>query len=129
MYRLFKDQLICRIAFCLIIPLFVIIAYHGTGFPEPEPAQKSLDRSAALTIGGKTADYILIGERHFTVTEATVIIDVKGKKIRLTDLAVPCEAEVEYRLIMDEDPLALKITVKKLLQGATTRWSASDSEG
>ena len=127
MYRLFKGQLICRIAFCLIVPLFVIIAYPGTGFPEP--AQKSLDRSATLTIGGKTADYILIGERHFTVTEATVIITLKGKKIQLSDLAVPCEAVIEYRLIMDEDPLALKITVKKLLEGATTRWPASGSEG
>jgi hypothetical protein len=30
---------------------------------------------------------------------------------------------------MDENPLALKITVKKLLEGATTRWSASVSKG
>jgi formylmethanofuran dehydrogenase subunit B len=127
MYRFFKGQLSYRIAFWFIIAMFVMIAYPGTGFPEP--AQKSLDRSATLTISGKTADYILIGERHFTVTEAIVIIDMKGKKIRLSDLAVPCEAVIEYRLIMDENPLALKITVKKLLEGATTRWTASDSEG
>jgi hypothetical protein len=127
MYRLFKAQLICRMAFWFIVPLIVIIAYPSTGFAEP--AQKSLDRSATLTIGGKTADYILIGERHFTVTEATVIIDMKEKQIGLTDLAVPCDAQIEYRLIMDEDPLALKITVKKLLEGATTQWSASGSEG
>ena len=127
MYRFFKGQLICRIAFCFIIALFVIIAYPGTGFPES--AQKSLDRSATLTISGKTADAVLIGERHFTVTEATVITDMKGKKIRLSDLAVPCNAQIEYRLIMDEAPLALKITVKKLLEGSTTRWTASVSEG
>ena len=127
MYRFFKGQLISRIAFWFIIAMFVMIAYPGTGFPEP--AQKSLDRSATLTISGKTADVILIGERHFAVTETTVIIDMKGKNIRLSDLAVPCDAEIEYRLIMDEDPLALKITVKKLLEGATTRWSASGSEG
>jgi hypothetical protein len=36
---------------------------------------------------------------------------------------------IEYRLIMDTDPLALKITVKKLLEGSTTRWSASVSKG
>ena len=127
MYRFFKGQLICRIAFCFIVPIFVIIAYPGTGFSEP--AQKSLDRSATLTISGKADDSILIGERHFTVTEATVIIDMKENKIRLSDLAVPCEAVIEYRLIMDENPLALKITVKKLLEGATTRWPASGSEG
>jgi len=127
MYRFFKGQLICRIAFCFIVPIFVIIAFPDTGFSET--AQKSLDRSATLTISGKTADYILIGERHFTVTKATVIIDMKENKIRLSDLAVPCEAVIEYRLIMDENPLALKITVKKLLEGATTRWSTSVSEG
>ena len=127
MYRFLKGQLICRIAFWFIVPMFLIIAYPDTTFSEP--AQKSLDRSAKLTISGKTADAILIGERHFAVTEATVIIDMKEKKIRLSDLAVPCEAEIEYRLIMDEDPLALKITVKKLLEGSTTRWPASGSEG
>ena len=127
MYRFFKGQLICRIAFWIIVPILVIIAYPDTGFSEP--AQKSLDRSAKLTISGKTADAILIGERHFTVTEATVITDMKGKKIQLGDLAVPCNAQIEYRLIMDEAPLALKITVKKLLEGSTTRWTASVSEG
>jgi len=127
MYRFFKGQLICRIAFWFVIAMFVITAYPGTG--SSEPAQKSLDRSATLTIRGKTADAILIGERHFTVTKATVIIDMKENKIRLSDLAVPCEAVIEYRLIMDENPLALKITVKKLLEGATTRWSTSVSEG
>jgi hypothetical protein len=127
MYRFFKGQLICRIAFWFVIAMFVIIAYPDTGLSEP--AQKSLDRSAKLTISGKTDDAILIGERHFAVTETTVIIDMKGKKIRLSDLAVPCEAEIEYRLIMDEDPCTLKITVKKLLEGSTTRWSASVSKG
>ena len=127
MYRFFKGQAIARIACWFIALLFVIIAYPDTGLSEP--AQKSLDRSAKLTISGKTADAVLIGERHFTVTEATVITDMKGKKIRLGDLAVPCEAVIEYRLIMDEDPLALKITVKKLLEGSTTRWSASVSKG
>jgi hypothetical protein len=127
MYRFLKGQLICRTAFWFIVPMFLIIAYPDTTFSEP--AQKSLDRSAKLTISGKTADAILIGERHFAVTKATVIIDMKEKEIRLSDLAVPCEAEIEYRLIMDEDPLALKITVKKLLEGASAIWSASGSEG
>jgi len=127
MYRFFKGQLICRISFWFIVAMLVITVYPDTGFSEP--AQKSLDRSATLTISGKTADAILIGERHFTVTEATVIIDMKENKIRLSNLAVPCEAVIEYRLIMDENPLALKITVKKLLEGATTRWSTSVSEG
>ena len=127
MYRFFKGQLICRIVLWFILAMFFVNAHPGVVFSKSQP--QSLDRSAKLTISGKTADVIIIGERHFAVTETTVIIDMKGKKIRLSDLAVPCDAQIEYRLIMDEDPLALKITVKKLLQGATTRLPDSGSEG
>jgi len=114
MKRLFRGQPAYNIVFGFVLALFVITADPAAVFSKGQP--QSLDRSAKLTISGKTTDYVLIGERHFTVTEATVIIDMKAKKIRLSDLAVPCEAEVKYRLIMDEDPLALKITVKKLLR-------------
>ena len=114
MERLFKGHVANRIAYGFILALFVVTADPGAVFSKGQP--QSLDRSAKLTISGKTDDAVIIGERHFTVTEATVIIDMKAKKIRLSDLAVPCEAEVKYRLIMDEDPLALKITVKKFLR-------------
>jgi len=114
MERLFKGHVANRIAYGFILALFVVTADPGAVFSKGQP--QSLDRSAKLTISGKTDDAVIIGERHFTVTEATVIIDMKAKKIRLRDLAVPCEAEVKYRLIMDEDPLALKIAVKKLLR-------------
>jgi hypothetical protein len=122
-YRFFKD----RLAFWLIVPIFLITAYPGIASPRSTP--QSLDRSGTLTITGKTAETVVVLERHFVVTETTIILNESGKKIRLGDLAVPCEAEIEYRLRMDEDPLALKITVRKLLEGATTRWSASGSEG
>ena len=127
MYRFFKGQITCRIVFGFVLAMFVVTAHPGAVFSKSQP--QSLDRSAKLTISGKTADVIIIGERHFAVTETTVIIDMKGKKIRLSDLAVPCDAQIEYRLIMDQDPLTLKITVKKLLEGATTRLPDSGSEG
>ena len=127
MYRLHEDHVICRIVFWFIIPIFVITAHPGTVFPKSAP--QSLDRLATVTISGKTADAVLVSERPFTIIESTIIVNVKGKKIQLSDLAVPCNAEIEYRLRMDENPLALKITVKKLLQGATTQWPASGSEG
>jgi hypothetical protein len=127
MYRFFKGQPLFRIAFWFIVPIFFITAYPDTVFPKRAP--KSLDRSGTVMISGKTVDSVLISERHFAVTESTIIVNVRGKRIRLTDLAVPCEAQIEYRLRMDEDPLALKITVKKLLQGATEQLPAPGSEG
>jgi hypothetical protein len=126
MHRFFKREVIYRIAFWFIVAVFIVTAHPGTG--SPKSASKSLDRSGTLTISGKTADSILVLERHFAVTESTTIINVKGKKIRLSDLAVPCNAEIEYRLRMDKDPLVLKITVKKVLQGATTQWPTPASE-
>jgi hypothetical protein len=117
MYRFFNGQVTYRMVLCFIVAVFIVTAHPGTG--SPKSASKSLDRSATLTISGKTADTVLIAERHFAVTESTTIINIKGKKIRLSDLSVPCSAQIEYRLRMDEDPLALKITVKKVLQGTT----------
>jgi len=126
MYRLHEGHVMHRIAFWFIVTIFVITVHPGTVFPKSAP--QSLDRSGTVTISGKTADAVLISERHFAVTESTIIVDMSGKKIQLSDLAVPCNAQIEYRLRMDEDPLALKITVKKLLQGATTQWPAPGSE-
>jgi len=114
MHRFFKGEVIYRIAFWFTLAVFIVTVHPGTGLPKS--ASKSLDRSAALTISGKTDDGVFVSERHFAVTESTTIINVKGKKIRLSDLAVPCNADIDYRLRMDEHPLALKITVKKLLQ-------------
>ena len=127
MYRLHEGHVIYRIVFWFIVSVFIMTAHPGAVFPKSAP--QSLDRLATVTISGKTADAVLVFERHFVITESTIIVNVKGKKIQLSDLAVPCNAEIEYRLRMDEDPLALKITVKKLLQGATTQWPASGSEG
>ena len=127
MYRFFRGQVMYRIVFWFIVTIFVINAHPGKVFPKSTP--ESLDRLGTVTISGKTANAVCIAERHFEVTKSTIIVDMKGKDIQLSDLAVPCTAQIEYRLRMDEDPLALKITVKKLLQGATTKLPAPGSEG
>ena len=126
MRGLHEGHVIYRVVFWLIVPVFIITAHPGSIFPKSAP--KSLDRSATVTISGKTADSVLVSERHFAVTGSTIIVSERGKRIELGDLAVPCNAQVEYRLRMDEDPLALKITVKKLLRGASKEWPASGSE-
>jgi hypothetical protein len=65
-----------------------------------------------MTIEEKTEDAFISGERRFVVTEATTIIDAFGKRIGLGDLSLPAEAEVQYKLIMDEPPLVFRIVVK-----------------
>jgi len=84
--------------------------------------------SAPLTIVKKGADYITASiERNFRVTDQTLILDLRKKKIKLTDLPVPCEAVIEYRLVMDQDPICQKIEVKSLKVDARDR-SASAGE-
>jgi hypothetical protein len=53
------------------------------------------------------------------VTAETRIYDTHGTPIPLIDLAVPCEATVQYRLIMDKSPVVLRIQVKRPLPGAS----------
>jgi len=127
MHRFFKDNAIYRIALSFMFLAFIIVANPAVGSPRSAP--KSLDRSGNVTISGKTADAVLISERHFLVTESTIILDVRGKKIQLSDLPVPCDAEIEYRLSMDQDPVTLKITIKQLLKGSSKTWPPPRSEG
>ena len=88
----------------------------------------AVTRSAVMTIMGKTSDAIVISERSFIVSKTTAIFDESGKQIGLNDLAVPCLAVVEYQLRMDQDPLCLKILVKKEGKNSRSDLSSSDHE-
>ena len=88
----------------------------------------AVTRSAVMTIMGKTSDAVISSERHFLVSESTVIFDESGQRIGLDDLAVPCTAQVKYQLRMDKSPLCLKIYVKKLENVSRREWSSSDHE-
>lgn len=84
--------------------------------------------SAPMTIVGKGPSHIIVsGERHYRVTDNTVILDLKKKHIKLADLPVPCKADVEYRPVMDQLPICRKIEVKSLKVDARDR-SASAGE-
>ena len=62
-------------------------------------------------------DYgVLIDGRQYRVTESTIIFDLLGKKIPLCDLPIHCSAVVEYQLIEGQNPVCLRIEVKRLLE-------------
>lgn len=75
-------------------------------------------KSVSGTIELKTDTAVVMMERSYTVTEETIIQDRRGEEITLSRLPTPCEAEVKYQLKMDQDPLCLKIVVKKLKRKA-----------
>ena len=76
-------------------------------------------RNKLLIINDKSDHAVLVGERKFVIAGDTMIFNLHGKQIPLMDLAVPCEAMVQYRLIMDKNPIVHRVQVKKNLPGAT----------
>jgi hypothetical protein len=114
------------LALWIVLLLAFTLFKPAIGFSKTAP--KRLIRSALVTIGGKTTDAVLVGERRFLVTETTTIVMPEGGKIELAALPVPCEAEIKYQLRMDEDPVTLKIRVKRVLSGAQTSWPPRGAE-
>jgi len=71
---------------------------------------------------------IVMGTDRYIVTKSTVILDMIGKKITLCDLPLPCKAEVEYRLRINDAPICLKIVVKRLLEDPDITRSSDESD-
>ncbi|MEJ2723283.1 MAG: hypothetical protein P8175_01310 [Deltaproteobacteria bacterium] len=114
MQTFFKDQYTRRIFLwlALLVLLLVLLFNPAVGFGGA--AEEGMVRTGIVEIRGKTSDTIIVGERHFLVSESTRILDINGKEIPLIDLRVPCEAELKYRLIVDKKPVSLQVTVKRL---------------
>ena len=111
----------------LAVFLMVFLLFNPViGFAQSP--QMGLKRSGSVKIEGKTIDAIIVAERHFIITESTTIMDINGKEIQLNDLPIPCEAKIQYRLRMDQDPVTLKIIIKRVLPGSSTAWTSQVSE-
>jgi hypothetical protein len=102
--------------FCLLCLMLLLVAGSVIA---AESVDTGVVRNKLLIIDGKTDHAVMVGERKFMVTGDTAIFNMHGKQIPLIDLAVPCEAMVQYRLIMDKNPVVLRLEVKKSLPGAT----------
>ena len=107
-----KTVVFCLVGLMLLLTSETVIA--------AETVDTGAVRNKLLIIDGKTDHAVTVGERKFVVTEDTAIFNMHGKEIPLIDLAVPCEATVQYRLIMDKSPVVLRLEVKKPLPGASS---------
>ena len=106
-----------KAAFLCLVCLMLLLA-AGT-VAAAETVNTGAVREKLLILNSKTDHAVIVGERQFMVTAETRIYDTHGTQIPLIDLEVPCEATVQYRLIMDKSPVVLRIQVKKLLPGAS----------
>ena len=126
MFRFVRGHCLRGIFLCFMPLLLLLMSNPGIGFAESP--SKDFIRSRLVRIDGKTNSALILKERHFTVTESTTMVDINGKKIELSDLPIPCEAEVTYRLRMDQDPEALKVMVKKVFPHSSTIWTPQEHD-
>jgi hypothetical protein len=105
------------LGFCI---LFLALLFSGGSATAAESLDTGVVRNKLLIIDGKTEHAVMVGERKFLVRGDTAIFNLSGKQIPLIDLAVPCEATVQYRLIMDKNPEVLRLQVQKHLPGASS---------
>ena len=77
-----------------------------------DSSNAGLVRSGSFTIEEKGDKFVIVGERHFIVKKSTIIRGSNGKTVQMDDISIPCKAEVEYLLIMDKDPVILKMKIK-----------------
>ncbi len=84
--------------------------------------------SAFMVIEAKSRHSIIASKRQFEITRETRILNRRGKEIRIQNLPVPCQAQVDYETSPYGDPIALKIRIKKVFPGASTDWSDSRPE-
>jgi hypothetical protein len=90
--------------------------------------ENGITRSGTVTIVGKTADSIVIKERHFRLIRSTIFWGVDRKKIQIYNLPIPCEAEIMYLLQMDKAPLLLEARITNILPGASASWELQAEE-
>jgi len=110
------------IALTSLVAILLLLPLAAIPGPDLASAHSGPTGSAVVRIDGKTANSIIVSERHFRVTERTSILDPRGLRIPLDALPIPCEAELHYRLRMDEDPLLLKVLIQKIPPGASPVW-------
>lgn len=99
----------------LLVFLLIIFGSSAlaSGLDRNAEGKSEIFKSALVKDKG---DYgVGIDGRQYRVTESTVILDPLGKKIPLCDLPTPCVALVEFQLIEGQNPVSLRIEVKRLL--------------
>ncbi len=126
MSKFYRAKCIQPVVLWVVFLMLLFMSKPVIGFAQRSPM--GLIRSGSMKIEGKTSGAIIAAERHFIVTETATILDVDGKEIQLSDLPIPCEAKIEYRLRMDQDPVILKIIIKRVLPGSSTAWPSPVSE-
>jgi len=108
--------------------LWVVFFLSGCGSSLAQDPGEETVISSPVTIEGKGDGGIVIAGQRYGVGESTAILDASGNRISLCDLLLPSEAEVEYRLEENLEPLCLRIEIIRVLK-APTNFVITDDPG
>lgn len=105
-----KRHAVQGIALVVLLVLPFLLLTPSVGFSAGK--SNRMIRTQSVTIDGKTNYGIVVGERRFSVTEATSIVTVGGTDIGLSALPIPCRARLTYQSRADGYPVALRIKLR-----------------
>ena len=112
----------CRTPERICIVFIALLSFFVLAAPVMSFGENGLVRTGYVRLDGKTNHSVTVGERRFMITESTLILDRHGKQIPLIDLPIPCEVNLRYRIMMNKDPVVLRLAVSKLFPHSSSSW-------
>ncbi len=97
---------------------------------------KMVSERAKAVIGGKGPAVLILSENGFdklhtnrlVVPYNPMIFDENGRAIELSELKIPCEADVEYRRSGDKDPVLFRLEVRAYGADANSYFTEKDTK-
>lgn len=115
---------LCIVVFA--VPLLLMGTMRSSLAKNTEEGSIGPTKTAEVTIQKKTRGGFLTKElRLVRISRHTEYTDKKGKKVDFESFAAPCRAVIVYEPEPKGDPVAVSVTVKELLPGATSLLSQS----
>jgi hypothetical protein len=113
----------CLITIAALSLISLTGAFNRSQAAASEKPAREYQPSALMVVESKDIYSIIASKKLFRITPKTKLFDPNGKEITIRELAVPCNAKIQYQPVNYDDPTALKIVVKDIFPGASTSWS------
>lgn len=105
-----RGQAVRALYLCGVVLAFLM----GPSFAEETVSETIASRP--VVIEARAGDGIVVAGKRYRVEPWTTVLDAAGNGIALCDLALPCEARIEYNSLENRDPVCLRIEVIRILE-------------
>ena len=127
MKRTKESSVTILIAAVIAVVMCAVFSVHADDKVKKAASGVPLD-TKVVKILAKSEGFIHTSDMGFRVKENTRIVDRLGLRISISELPVPCKAEITYRPISTAHPKAQTIVVKDIYpESSTAAWGNPDS--